>query len=214
MPKITFKEFLIEAPLPAEWDKSVYKPETSFKKRIEYAKERAARIGGGSSRIAFEIQYEGRPTILKIAKNRKGMAQNEYEANMMINDWYVKDLGIVIPGIDADEENDPPTWIHMEKADKVNVASFRKYFSGLDPAGLERLTKYMIGRLNVSPEEEQEYQEIAENNEAISSYIELIGNYSVEIGDFNRLANWGVYDGRVVIIDIGGSSDIIQKHYS
>jgi len=213
MNKITFKEYLIEAPLPDDWDKDIYNPNIPFAKRIRYATERAAKVGTGSSRVAFEIPYEGRSTILKIAKNKKGMAQNDYESQMMFNDYYVKQLGITIPGIDYDEKNDPPTWLHMEKAGKVTPTIFKKYFNGLDPSGLVRLTKYMIGRVRVSPEEEQQYQEIAENNEAISSFIDLMGNYDIEIDDFGRLANWGVYNNHVVIIDIGGSSEVISQYY-
>jgi len=60
------QELLQETPLPDDWDKSKYKSHNSFASRIRYATERAKKIGTGSSRIAFETEYEGRPTILKI----------------------------------------------------------------------------------------------------------------------------------------------------
>jgi len=37
----------------------------------------AKRLGGGSSRVAFLIDYQGRKTILKVAKNNKGLAQSQ-----------------------------------------------------------------------------------------------------------------------------------------
>jgi hypothetical protein len=76
----TFKQFINEmVPPPDSWDTGIFKK--SYKKQIDYALERAAKIGTGSSRVVFEIEYEGRPTVLKIAKNAKGLAQNEKEGD-------------------------------------------------------------------------------------------------------------------------------------
>jgi len=205
------KELLLEVPLPAEWDKSVYKPTVSFKQRVEYAKQRAAKMGAGSSRIAFEIPYEGRPTILKIAKNTKGMAQNEYEAQVL-NDYYVTGLGITIPIIDYDEEHDQPTWIHTEKAEKMTPTIFKKLFNGLTPKELIRLSNHMTGKRRYD-EEDEKFQEAYETNETINSFVDLVGNYDIAAGDFGRVANWGVYNNKPVIIDIGGSTDIIKQYY-
>lgn len=95
---ITFKQFLksnlVESPLPDDWDKSTFKKGIPFKKQLDYAIERAEKIGSGSSRVAFEIEYKGRPTILKIAKNAKGLAQNEEEASLL-SEPYIPE--IVIP---------------------------------------------------------------------------------------------------------------------
>ena len=74
------RDIISEAPLPPEWDKSVFTPNVAYKKRIDYAVERAHRLGRGSSRTAVEIMYEGRATVLKVAHNIKGMAQNAAEA--------------------------------------------------------------------------------------------------------------------------------------
>ena len=208
------KELLQETPLPADWDKSAYKSNTSFASRLKYAQQRAAKIGTGSSRVAFEIEYEGRPTVLKIAKNKKGIAQNEYEASML-NDYYARDLGIFIPIIDHDEENDPPTWIHTEKAEKMKPAQFKKFFNGMSPDDVFQIVNYGRGAIRLSsPEEEERASEIIEDNEYINSLVDLIGNYGLPWQDFTRLANWGVYKNEPVIIDIGLSSEVQSLHYS
>lgn len=208
-------ELLLEVPLPADWDKSVYKQGVSFKKQVEYAKARAAKVGAGSSRIAFEIEHEGRPTVLKIAKNGKGLAQNEYEAQML-NDYYVTGLGITVPIIDYDEENDPPTWLHMEKAARMSPSLFEKHFNGLTPDEVMELVTYMIGRTRIElpPEKLAIYEKIYEENETINSLVDLVGNYDIAGGDFTRVANWGVYKNEPVIIDVGASTEIIKQHYS
>ena len=112
-------EFIVEAPLPPDWDPSAMQQRnTSFKSRLQYALDRAKKIGTGSSRVATVIDYEGRPTVLKIAKNIKGLAQNNVEADIL-SDGYARQLNILIPIIDYDEQNREPSWIHTEMATKA-----------------------------------------------------------------------------------------------
>jgi hypothetical protein len=111
-------ELLNETPLPSDWDSSKFNTSNSFKSIVDYALERSKKIGTGSSRIAFEVEYEGRPTILKIAKNKKGLAQNEVESKML-SDGYIEKMELTIPLIDYDTTNIQPLWIHTEKANKV-----------------------------------------------------------------------------------------------
>ena len=202
-------ELLLEVPLPSDWDKEVMTPKTSFKKRIDYAVQKAAKMGSGSSRVAFIIPYEGRDTILKVAKNAKGMAQNEYEASML-SDYLLKDMGIIIPMIDYDEEHNQPVWIHTEKSTKVTPTIFKKYF-GTDPFNLVQIAKHMTGKkVYVNAEG---FEELVENNENVSNFVDFIGNWDVPPDDFGRLANWGAYNGKLVIIDVGLSHGIFKQYY-
>lgn len=115
---LTFKQFLLETPLPDDWDKNIFTKKIPFEKQIEYALERATKIGAGSSRVAFEVEYKGRPTILKIAKNEKGLAQNKDEIDILKKSK-TEFFDIMIPMIDYDKENDEPRWIHVEKAEHI-----------------------------------------------------------------------------------------------
>jgi len=206
------QELLQETPLPDDWDKSKYKSHNSFASRIRYAVERAQKIGTGSSRVAFEIEYEGRPTILKIAKNKKGIAQNDYESQML-NDYYATGLGILIPMIDHDEENEYPTWLHLEKAEKMKPNQFKQFFNGLRPEEMLNVARYGSGKIQVPPETAEKYSQHIEDNEYIDGVVDLIGNYDIGENDLSRLANWGVYKNEPVIIDIGGSSEVMKLHY-
>ena len=46
--------------------------EMSFKKKMRIAAQYSKRIGQGSARDVFEVDYEKKPTVMKIAKNEKG----------------------------------------------------------------------------------------------------------------------------------------------
>jgi len=210
-------ELLSEAPLPDDWDKEAYKADKSFASRIRYAQERAKKIGTGSSRIAFEIEYQGRPTVLKIAKNKKGLAQNDYESQMF-NDHYVTGLGITIPMIDHDEENDPPVWIHTEKAERIHANSFKKVF-GLDPHTFQRYIEWATGqnRYGLNEKDEELFNVIVNDEdkyELLHDLTDLVGNYGLPIGDFARAANWGMYKGHPVLLDVGLTTEVFDLHYS
>lgn len=196
------KELLLESPpLPDDWDKAMYDERVPYKKRIEYAKLRAEQIGKGSSRVAFVIQYQGRKTVLKIALNNKGAAQNQEEADLL-DDYFIRGLGNVIPLIDYDERNSRPTWIHTEYATKISQKQLEKYFGGYS-------MYEVVGALEIAKKggRTDRYAKMLsdlEDNENFTDFQDLILNYT-QIGaqDLTRKANWGLYKGRPVIIDLG-----------
>ena len=218
----TFKQYfeeavLMEVPIPDEWDKDVYTDKTSFAKQVRYAMERAAKLGAGSSRVVFNIEYEGRPTALKIAKNKKGLAQNEREADYGLYRMYPD---ITTPLIDFDETNESPRWIHTEMAEKMTKAKFKNltgfpfdaFASLLKQNELDREgNRY---RLNYRQGIEEELQDQIEESELFYDVTDLMGNFLILAGDLTRTANWGIYKGRPVIIDLGFNSDVHKQYYS
>ena len=59
-----------------------------------------------------------------------------------------------------------------------------------------------------------EAAEILEENETLSSLVDLAGNIDIAIGDLSRYSNWGIYKGDLVLIDLGASTAVIKTHYS
>jgi len=213
--KLNEIKLLNETPLPDDWDGDIYNERISFAKRIRYAQERAKKLGTGSSRVAFEIPYKGRLTVLKIAKNRKGMAQNEVEANLM-SDYYLMSMGIVIPMIDYDERNAMPTWIHTEKAEKMTLPKFRKFTGGGDFRDLVNYALALTGNAGRYQSVDLKNPPVDVELEFVQDFTEAVGNYqgSIEFLDAAQKANWGIYKGDPVMIDIGLSSDVYKEHYS
>ena len=211
------KDILQEAPLPDDWEGDIFNPRTSFAKRVRYATERAKKLGTGSSRVAFEIKYKGRDTVLKIAKNAKGHAQNEVEAGML-SDWYAQSIGILIPMIDYDERSSKPTWIHMEKAAKIKPNDFKKFFDGFSLSEAIKMVRFMVGKELGLPRPDAEtmerWEEIYSDNEYLNGIGELVGNFDIPIIDFGHKANWGLYKGEPVIIDIGFNDEVMKTYYS
>lgn len=209
MDKVSFSKFITESPLPDDWDGGMYNERTPFSRRVKYAQERAKKLGAGSSRIAFVIPYQGRDTVLKIAKNSKGMAQNEAEAQVL-DDYYLKGLGIFIPMIDYDEENTSPTWIHTEMASKASAGDFVRACGG----SLDDLIAFAHHYCGKKYTGRGDYTKVNPESELAQSLGDYLGNYDANFGDYSRLANWGIYDGSPVIIDAGFNDEVRDLYYS
>lgn len=210
--------YLNETPLPDDWDKTKFKKGASFKETVAYAMERATKIGTGSSRIAFEIEYKGRPTILKVAKNSKGIAQNRVEVDYL-EDGYASQMGLLIPMIDYDEANgeNDIKWIHMEKADKIKDKDFVKYTGGWSCSALVVYCWNTVAHNNGlrkmpygMPDQESIDRVLkhCEDNDIdlINQLIDFLHNYDDHgeiFKDLRNYKNWGMYKGHPVIVDIG-----------
>lgn len=207
-------EFITETPLPSDWDKTVYTKKTPYKKRIEYAVARAQQLGKGTARTAVEIEYEGRPTVLKVAHNAKGMAQNAAESKIL-SDPAAPD--ILIPIIDYDEENPQPTWIHTEKAEKATDKQLSKI---LKTPKLEYLVMYAIySKMGTDVDKLDRYirQFIKEADmetfyKNVDKLIELNIYFNVNLGDCKGARNWGIYNGEAKIIDVGFTEEVAKLY--
>ena len=211
-----------EAPLPPDWDEKQYQPGSSFKSRLAYALDRAKKLGAGSSRVAVTIEYQDRPTVLKIAKNTRGLGQNAAEASVL-NDGYARQMGILIPLIDYDKQNPEPTWIQTElaqRASKQQLCAIMKCDTLVQLVAMARAIKgvgkyqqnyadFVKNRLTHKSE-----QDIETMTEYADKLADLDSQFDVLISDLSREANWGIYQGDPVIIDVGYTSNVRKQYYS
>ena len=215
-----------EMALPADWDPAALGHDKTFKSRLEYAKDRAQRLGGGSSRVAFVIPDNGRETVLKIAKNKKGMAQNEAELEVL-DDGYLGKLDIVIPLVDYDKQNPTPTWIQTEKANKVSQQKLAKM---LHAGGRWPMTNFLYAVDNLLRRKQQYMptldqikkdmvdtgsteQDIDIFLDYVNQVADLVNSSNLLSGDFGTASNWGEYQGRPVIIDLGYTSAVHDLYW-
>lgn len=214
---------ITEAPIPADWDAQAVavRPGTTFQSRLAYAKQRAQKVGAGSSRVAFVIDYEGRPTVLKIAKNRKGLAQNVEEATIL-NDGYFKQIGILIPIIDFDTGQNV-SWIHTELAKPYTMDAQLTDALGIDMRSMLELVDTYAGKFrrsrfasaaqaketllyHVDPDRRDDVVDMAEKLYDIKS------GTSMNLIDLVHPGNWGEYQGRPVIIDAGFAGSAVPLY--
>ena len=221
--KLLYKKQVInEVPLPSDWDPQKMDRQQTFKDRLKYALERARRIGGGSSRVAMIIEYQGRDTVLKVAKNKKGLAQNAAEIEIL-TDGYSGRLPIVIPLIDFDRANGSQhVWLQTELAKKVQAPTLMKLLhtpsmwlfmnqvrnlagnQGRYDMGEDKIKQvYFTQTIGWQPTEQgwDIFQTYA------SELADLATSTTIELGDFSNPANWGIYRNRPVVLDLGFTED-------
>lgn len=57
-------------------------------------------------------------------------------------------------------------------------------------------------------------QQIETATDYANTLADLSSSFDVELGDFGRAANWGLYKGKPVIIDVGLNSNVLKQYYS
>ena len=92
---ISLKSLLPEA-YPLEFSMEKFNAISSYRGKVKYAQSLLKRISSGSSRIVYLIDDT---KVLKLAKNRKGLAQNEIEA-----DWSKFNYGITAEVFECDTD--------------------------------------------------------------------------------------------------------------
>jgi hypothetical protein len=208
---------ILDEDYPSSFDMEYFKTLNSFNKRIEYCEEHLKRIGGGSSRIVYKIDDE---KVLKLARNKKGLAQNEVEISQG-NDYYLINSRIMAKVFD-NHEND--LWVEMEYAQKLKKSDFKRivgidfdFYSDFILNYWYSNNRKRAGSKFIKNYSEEENEKMWEN-EFVSSILDYIGNYDVIAGDLAKLSTYGIVkrDGEdtIVIIDFGLTGDVYDDYYS
>lgn len=198
---------------PFSWNIEVFKNLKSFAKRVEYCNQHLQRISSGSSRIVYKIDDE---KVLKLAKNKKGLSQNEVEISAG-NDYYLDDLVATV--FESDPNN---LWVEMELATKITKQTFQKIVNISFEEYCQTLRYYHreitgnrgpMSRYEMKPENMDEMWE----NEFVSRMLDYIGNYNPPVGDLCAPSTYGVVkrDGgdQIVMVDFGLNQDVYDTHY-
>jgi len=207
-------ESIIDEGYPTSFNIEEFKTLKSFNARIKYCQENLKRIASGSSRIVYMIDDE---KVLKLAKNKKGIAQNE--AEISYGGDYTLD-GIVAEVYESDEN---ALWLEMQLAKKITPISF-KQITGWDFNDYANIIyNYGIesgnaGRYASKKSVPDELTEKAWEDDFTRGIFDYIGNYGVPAGDLTRLSTYGIVSENgtdsVVIIDYGLTHDVYKSFYS
>ena len=207
----------------------------TYAAKKRYLESHLEKIGTGSSRIVYKVDDE---KVIKLAKNRKGLAQNEAEAD---KSSYPTDLFAKVYEYDQNYY-----WIEMEVAKKPKKSDIKSLYGvsfELIADFIKKEYSYRGGDVYkhrwISPSSrnfdkfwddfweaegggETLYFDIQQNLidllKEIDSYF---GDYYcnwADVADWMRLANWGIVtrNGKeeLVIIDNGLNEEIYKTHYS
>lgn len=206
-------ETYLEEDYPSNFDLEEFSKLNSFNKRIQYCQERLKRISSGSSRIVYMVDDT---KVLKIARNKKGLAQNEIEIDY--SNYY--DLKDITAQVFAYDQNN--LWVEMELAKKVTPAIFERVvgFTFADYcAGLRKHHDEINPKRRswFSSDVSKEVYEAMWEDEFTYEMLSFIGSYDIPVGDLCKLNTYGLVkrngEDTIVMIDYGLNNDVWQDYY-
>lgn len=173
----------------------------TYNARKNYAERNLKHLSSGSSRIVYLTPSK---TIVKLAKNDKGIAQNKAEANPKMKSKYLNKV------ISCSKNY---SWLETHYLDKITEKEFED-MTGLkfDDFG----DSLRFGLKNVSNNKDTEkpdnFDKVTKSD--IYKEIQSIGDkFKLLPGDIARISSWGTKDGRPVLIDAGLTRDIYDEFY-
>jgi hypothetical protein len=209
----TVNEIVIDEEYPQHFDMNYFKALKTFKQRIQYCQSNLQRLAAGSSRIVYKIDND---KVLKLAKNGKGIAQNEVEIQYS-NYYDIKD--VLAQVFEYDEDN---LWVEMELArpaskedfERIVGFSFKDYCAAINNYGNQVKAK---GKPNYEMDVDPEIVKQMWEDEFVYSIFNFIRGYDLPIGDLQRLNSYGIVkrggQDAIVLVDFGLTEDVYSNHY-
>lgn len=199
-PKKELQEFQVEG-----FDLDEFLDLRSFAAKVRYANDKLRRIASGSARVIYEIDEY---TVLKLAKNAKGIAQNEVEAGIGTDKYFENILAKVL------ETDERDRWVVMERAKKITKSRFKNLIDGIDIDNFHNyIRKKTEHDIHYMFTVDDDMEERLNENEFAQDIIELILNYDLHPGDFSRPSSFGEIEGRLVITDYGLNQQVFKQYY-
>jgi hypothetical protein len=173
----------------------------TYSARKQYAEKNLKHLSSGSSRIVYLTPDK---TIVKLAKNDKGIAQNKAEANPEMKSKFLNKIL---------KHAENYAWIEVEYLDKITGKQFEEMtdvpFSDFDEAirfGLKDVSE------NTGLTKPKNFDKVSQS-EIYKEMKRLGENYKLLPGDLARISSWGTRDGRPILIDAGLTKEVFEEFY-
>lgn len=173
----------------------------TYNARKNYAERNLKHLSSGSSRIVYLTPSK---TIIKLAKNDKGIAQNKAEANPAMKSKYLNQI------INCAKNY---SWLETHYLDKITEKEFEE-MTGLKFEEFGDSLRYGLKGVsgNKDIEKPDNFEKVSESD--IYKELRDIGEkFKLLPGDIARISSWGTKDGRPVLIDAGLTRDIFDEFY-
>ena len=172
----------------------------TYQARKKYAEANLKHLSSGSSRIVY-LTDAG--TIVKLAKNDKGIAQNKVEANPKMKSKYLNKIISNAKNFD---------WIQTHFLEKIGVKEFEEMTDIPFEEFGEAIRYGLKGVSDSSSKKPKNFNEIAKTDfykemERVASKFKLLP------GDIARISSWGTKDDLPILIDAGLTRDVYDDFY-
>ncbi len=172
-----------------------------YNARKEYAEKHLEHLSSGSSRIVY---LSPEKTIIKMAKNDKGIAQNKAECNPKMKSKFLNEVISYAKNY---------AWMETHYLEKITVKEFEE-MTDLNFEDFGEGIRY--GLKNVSGNTDlgkpKNFDKV-EKSEIYKEMKKIGAEFKLMPGDLARISSWGAKDGRPVLIDAGLTADVFSDYY-
>lgn len=208
-----FNESELTEEYPTTFSFEELKKLNSYRTKKKYIESHLGKpLGIGTSRLVYRVD---KTKVLKLAKNKRGLAQNEVEI-----DWgretYFNDIVAKV----FDFDNDDYYWVEMELALPISVNDFKKIWD----VNFKELWLYLHNQFYINHGKRANwYQNIKikeklDENEKVQSLLDFMLQSDTIPGDLTKKNSWGKvlreYGEELVLIDFGLTNNVYQSYYS
>jgi hypothetical protein len=173
----------------------------TYTARKNYAEKNLRHLSSGSSRIVYLTPGK---TIVKLAKNDKGVAQNKAEANPEMKSKFLNK----ILGHAANY-----AWIEVEFLDKITGKEFEE-MTGIPFGDFDEAIRFGLKGVseNTDITKPKNFDKVSKSE--IYKEMKRVGeSFKLMPGDLARISSWGTKDGRPVLIDAGLTAQVFADFY-
>ena len=163
----------------------------SLKDIKTYCDSNFKKIGKGSARTVYELNDKA---VLKIANNKKGIAQNNTEISISNSQKYNDIIS------DIYEFSKKGTYIVSQKCKPLSD----KEFNDITSLQLHGFLYYLRHNLTWD----------GPKNILFYKVSDMIRDFDLNRYDISDDTSWGIFDNRIVLVDYGMSNDIAKKMYN
>lgn len=169
--------------------------------RKKYAESNLKRLSSGSSRLVYLTKNK---TIIKLAKNDKGLAQNKAESNPKMKSKFLNKT------ISFAKNN---SWMQTHFFKKITVKEFEKM---TDIKFEDFGESIRFGLKNISGNSDKKKPknfDIVSKSEIYKEMKRIGDKFKLMGGDLARISSWGTKDDHPVLIDAGLTKKVFSDFY-
>jgi hypothetical protein len=173
----------------------------TFGARKKYAGDNLKRLSSGSSRIVYLTTEK---TVLKLAKNEKGIAQNKAESNPKMKSKYLNKILKSSPS---------HAWIEVPFLEKISEKEFKE-LTGISFNNFSDAIRYGLKTVSGNSDKKKPdcFDEVCKDK-FYKEIAEFGKKFDLMPGDLSKISSWGTKNNNPVLIDAGLTQKVYEDFY-
>jgi len=171
----------------------------TFQDRQDYLEKNLDRLSSGSSRIIFKFDN----IVIKLARNKKGIAQNKTESNIDFESKFINKT------IDHSKKY---YWIMSKYLEDISVSDFKKIFNFEFKDFCDCFEYALQDISNVKKKKPENFNKISKIK-FFNDIVNLANKYKLMPGDLIRISSWKKNNDMPILVDLGLSKNVFENFY-